>query len=96
MRTVLFSIDNILSILYFKLKRDIKISIFSWMIHFQQDNCAMDVNRPLKVIFFKTEHGSEPVRKWLKELSREDRKAIGEDIKAVQYGWPIGLPLRGG
>lgn len=53
----------------------------------------MDVNRPLKVIFFKTEYGSEPVRKWLKELSREDRKTIGEDIKAVQYGWPIGLPL---
>ena len=53
----------------------------------------MKLNTPIKVIFFRTEHGSEPVRKWLKELAREDRKTIGEDIKAVQYGWPIGLPL---
>lgn len=22
-----------------------------------------------------------------------DRKTIGEDIKTVQYGWPIGMPL---
>ncbi len=22
-----------------------------------------------------------------------DRKTIGEDIKTVQYGWPLGMPL---
>jgi phage-related protein len=27
------------------------------------------------------------------ELSREDRKSIGEDIKTVQFGWPMGMPL---
>jgi hypothetical protein len=53
----------------------------------------MNLNTPLKMVFFRTEHGSEPVRKWLQELPREDRKTIGEDIKAVQYGWPIGSPL---
>ena len=29
-------------------------------------------------IFYRTETGGEPVRKWLRELSPEDRKRIGE------------------
>ena len=33
------------------------------------------------------------VREWLKELSPEDRKVIGEDIKGVEFSWPIGMPL---
>ena len=33
------------------------------------------------------------VRKWLKKLSLEDRKIIGEDIKDVEFPWPIGMPL---
>jgi hypothetical protein len=33
------------------------------------------------------------VREWLKELALEDRKAIGEDIKDVEFSWPIGMPL---
>ena len=45
------------------------------------------------VFFFKTDLGSEPVRDWLKELTREDRKTIGEDIKTIQFGWPMGMPL---
>jgi phage-related protein len=52
-------------------------------------------------IFFRTEAGGEPVRDWLKSLPfPEDRKRIGEDIKTVEFGWPIGMPvckpLRGG
>ncbi|MDP2226940.1 MAG: type II toxin-antitoxin system RelE/ParE family toxin [Moraxellaceae bacterium] len=26
-------------------------------------------------------------------LSLQDRKTIGEDIKTVQLGWPLGMPL---
>ena len=44
-------------------------------------------------IFYRTEAGGEPVRDWLKELSSEDRKRIGEDIKTVEFGWPIGMPV---
>lgn len=51
------------------------------------------LSKPIKVVFFRTAHGREPVREWLQGLSRADKKAIGEDIKVVQYGWPIGLPL---
>jgi phage-related protein len=38
-------------------------------------------------------NGREPVRDWLRSLPDEDRKAIGEDIKTVQFGWPLGMPL---
>jgi phage-related protein len=45
-------------------------------------------------IFFRTEAGGETVRDWLKGLpSPEDRKRIGEDIKTVEFGWPIGMPV---
>lgn len=52
------------------------------------------MNQPiLEVRFFKTDGGTEPVRDWLRELSAMDRKTIGEDIKTVQFGWPLGMPL---
>jgi phage-related protein len=51
------------------------------------------MNPILSVRFFATEAGSEPVREWLKGLSAQDRKTIGEDIKTVQFGWPLGMPL---
>ena len=47
----------------------------------------------LNVAFFRTEAGNEPVREWLMELPRESRKLIGIDIKSVQIGWPLGMPL---
>lgn len=47
----------------------------------------------LQVLFYKTESGNEPVREWLRGLPREDKKIIGEDIKTVQFGWPLGMPL---
>jgi phage-related protein len=33
------------------------------------------------------------VRDWLKALSPQDRKRIGEDIKTAEFGWPIGMPV---
>ena len=53
----------------------------------------MKAERPLNVVFFKTEAGNEPVREWLKALTKEDCKAIGTDILTVQYAWPVGKPL---
>ena len=47
----------------------------------------------LEVVFFKTGAGTEPVRDWLKALSATDRKTMGENIKTVQFGWPLGMPL---
>ena len=47
----------------------------------------------LTVRFYRTESGTEPVRGWLKSLPHNYKKAIGEDIKTVQFGWPIGMPV---
>lgn len=47
----------------------------------------------LTVVFYKTAAGNEPVRVWLKSLTKEVRKSIGEDIKTAQFGWPLGMPL---
>ena len=47
----------------------------------------------LSVKFFRTESGNEPVRDFLRDLPLEDRKIIGTDIKEVQFGWPLGMPL---
>ncbi len=47
----------------------------------------------LAVKFYRTEAGTEPVRDWLKAMTVEDRKTIGTDIKEVQFGWPLGMPL---
>lgn len=47
----------------------------------------------LEARFFRTTTGTEPVRDWLKSLEQADRKSIGEDIKTVQFGWPLGMPL---
>lgn len=48
----------------------------------------------LPAVFFRTEAGKEPVRDWLLsgDVSAEDRRRVGEDIKTVEFGWPVGMP----
>jgi phage-related protein len=51
---------------------------------------------PLKRVtaeFFRSERGREPVREFLKSIPKQDRKTIGEDVRTVEYGWPIGMPV---
>ena len=43
--------------------------------------------------FFRNSAGREPVRDWLTGMTAEDRKAIGDDIRTAELGWPIGMPL---
>jgi len=47
----------------------------------------------LPAAFYRLPSGREPVRDWLRTLVDEDRKIIGEDIKDVEFSWPIGMPL---
>jgi phage-related protein len=48
----------------------------------------------VQAVFFRTDAGGEPLRNWLKSLSLdEDRRRIGEEIKTVEFGWPIGMPV---
>ena len=42
--------------------------------------------------FYATPAGGRPVREWLLELSKADRRNIGQAIQKVEFGWPIGMP----
>lgn len=52
----------------------------------------MSDEKKLRAVFFRTESGTEPVRDWLKGLSKRERVLIGVDLKTVEFGWPIGMP----
>jgi phage-related protein len=45
------------------------------------------------VSFFQSDNGKMPARDWLLDLSAKDKKNIGEDIKTVELGWPVGMPV---
>lgn len=47
----------------------------------------------LTVRLYCSETGNEPVREFLRGLEADERKTIGVDIKTVQFGWPLGMPL---
>jgi phage-related protein len=47
----------------------------------------------VSVRFFALVSGREPVRDWLLSLRPEERKIIGDDIRTMQFGWPVGMPL---
>jgi phage-related protein len=51
------------------------------------------MDKRISATFYKTPAGNEPVREWLKELDKDDRRIIGEDIKTVEEGWPVGMPV---
>lgn len=57
-----------------------------------QKRYAVTMKR-INATFFKTCAGNEPVREWLLSLPEADRRSIGTDIKTVEFGWPIGMPV---
>jgi len=53
-----------------------------------------DLLKRLPATFYRTPSGAEPVRDWLKDdLPPDDRRKIGFDIRALEFGWPVGMPL---
>src|SRR5712664_2458717 len=70
----------------------------TWYTEFVADQPAEGARslegKRVSVVFFRSEAGGEPVRQWLKSLPHdEDRKRIGADIKTVEFGWPLGMPV---
>lgn len=53
---------------------------------------SKDQLKRVPAIFYRTEAGSEPLRSWLKAMDAQDRRLVGEDIKTVEFGWPVGMP----
>jgi len=50
-------------------------------------------SQKIPLIFFRSEGGSEPVRKWLKGLPKAEHQAIGKNLLRAQWRWPVGMPL---
>jgi phage-related protein len=48
---------------------------------------------PIPVSFWKSDLGREPVREFLHALPYDDKKVVGRDLRRLQFGWPIGMPL---
>lgn len=60
------------------------------------DLIASEHTRPEKrvpAIFYRTEAGGEPVRDWIRSLRKDDKQRIGEDVRTVEFGWPVGMPV---
>ena len=53
----------------------------------------MQEDKKLSVSFFRSKTGAEPVRDFLKALSGEDRRVLGRDLRLIELGWPVGMPL---
>ena len=53
---------------------------------------TLTCEKRVQAIFYRSKAGAEPVRNWLKALTKEERLKIGTDIKTVEFGWPIGMP----
>jgi phage-related protein len=47
----------------------------------------------LRVVFFRSEAGAEPVLEWLRSQPTSTQKTFGDDLRTVQIGWPLGMPL---
>jgi phage-related protein len=52
----------------------------------------IDRSKKITGRFYAAASGRRPVREWLFDLSKNDRRAIGKDIQKVEFGWPIGMP----
>src|SRR4249919_2455885 len=47
----------------------------------------------LRVRFYRNASGAQPVADWLRAMGGGTRHAIGADLKTVEFGWPLGMPL---
>lgn len=64
------------------------------MIHLVHDAVMRQQNpKIINVVFYRTAVGKEPVREWMLKLVKDDRYTIGVDLKTVEFGWPLGMPL---
>lgn len=52
----------------------------------------IDRSKKITGRFYAAASGRRPVREWLLDLSKNDRRVIGKDIQKVEFGWPIGMP----
>ncbi len=47
----------------------------------------------LRIIFYRSGSGREPVREWLRKLDKYSRGIVGNDVRTIEFGWPVSMPL---
>jgi phage-related protein len=47
----------------------------------------------IRVVWYKTQSGNEVVRDTIRELRKDDRVIVGEDLKVAQQRFPKGAPI---
>lgn len=45
------------------------------------------------VLFYQTPSGRPVIQEWLRSFDKPDRAILGYDLKRIQIGFPMGLPL---
>lgn len=45
------------------------------------------------VVFYRTNAGNEPALEWFRGLASEERRILGFDLRVLQLGFPMGMPL---
>lgn len=45
------------------------------------------------VLFYRTLSDRPIIKEWLRAFDKPDRAILGEDLKTIQIGFPMGLPL---
>lgn len=50
-------------------------------------------SRKIPLVFYRASTGAEPVVDWLNNLSKAERREIGQDLMRAQWRWPVGMPL---
>jgi hypothetical protein len=51
------------------------------------------MEKVIRARFYQNAKGNEPVREWLLTMDAASRHRIGEDIRTVELGWPVGMPV---
>lgn len=54
----------------------------------------MNTKPELRVVFFRTDRGNDPVRDWLESLGETDEMIINTEITVVAENWPSVLRTR--
>jgi phage-related protein len=62
-------------------------------VHYRKQVQTVCDEKKLTVAFYRSRSGAEPVRDWLKSLPIADRQTLGRDLRLVEMGWPLGMPL---
>ena len=53
----------------------------------------MERLHPIPLRFWASSNGAEPVRIGLADFDKADKRKVGQDIRTVQFGWPVRMPL---